>query len=99
MLERIKSGQTLLDLGCCFGQDLRRLVADGAPSRNLCGMDCNATFIDLGYDLFLDRETFEATFVVSDFLNDAIPPCSNQDAQLSCRTHRIVKRRHASHNF
>ena len=25
----------LLDLGCCFGQDIRKLVHDGAPAINL----------------------------------------------------------------
>jgi hypothetical protein len=26
VLERVKRGESLLDLGCCFGQELRRLV-------------------------------------------------------------------------
>ncbi len=26
VLERVKQGQSLLDLGCCFSQELRRLV-------------------------------------------------------------------------
>lgn len=27
ILQRVKDGQKLLDLGCCFGQDERRLVS------------------------------------------------------------------------
>lgn len=26
VLQRVKNGQRLLDMGCCFGQDIRRLV-------------------------------------------------------------------------
>ena len=46
----------LLDVGCCFGQDLRRLVVDGAPSENLVGLELKPQFLSLGYDLFADRE-------------------------------------------
>lgn len=34
VLCRLKKGEKLLDLGCCFGQDIRKLVHDGAPSEN-----------------------------------------------------------------
>jgi hypothetical protein len=27
VLDRVKQGQTLLDLGCCVGQELRKLVS------------------------------------------------------------------------
>ena len=66
--QRLHSGQTLLDLGCCFGQDIRKLVADGAPGQNLIGCDLHQGFVDLGYDLFHDRETLASKFVVGDIL-------------------------------
>ena len=59
-------GETLLDLGCCFGQDLRQLVADGAPSENIYGLDIEGPLIDLGFDLFVDCEELRATFIVGD---------------------------------
>ena len=62
-LLRVKQGGSLLDVGCCFGQDLRKLVADGAPAANLYGMDLCPEFIELGYELFLDRETLPAHFI------------------------------------
>lgn len=34
VLSRLKNEQRLLDLGCCFGQDIRKLVHDGVPSEN-----------------------------------------------------------------
>lgn len=48
--------QTLLDAGCCFGQDLRKLSFDGAPPASLYGLDVEPAFLELGYDLFLDRD-------------------------------------------
>lgn len=60
------SGQTYLDLGCCFGQDIRRLVYDGAPGGNCYGSDLRLEFMELGYDLFLDRGRLGATFIAAD---------------------------------
>lgn len=59
-------GETLLDLGCWFGQDLRQLVADGAPSENIYGLDIEGPLIDIGYDLFMDRGRLKSTFIVGD---------------------------------
>ncbi|KAJ5128112.1 hypothetical protein N7448_008891 [Penicillium atrosanguineum] len=55
-----------LDLGCCFGQDLRQLVLDGVPSSQLVGLDIEGPLMDLGYELFRDRGTVESKFVVVD---------------------------------
>jgi len=63
------SSQTLLDLGCCFGQDIRKLVYDGAPSSHLYGIDIDTAFLDLGYNLFLDRNTLESTFTTADLFS------------------------------
>lgn len=66
VIKRVESGDTLLDLGCCFGQDLRQLVADGAPSENIWGLDIARPLIDMGYDLFVDREKLKSTFITGD---------------------------------
>ena len=50
-------------MGCCLGHDIRKLVADGAPAANLYGMDLRPEFTELGYELFLDRETLPAVFI------------------------------------
>lgn len=43
-------------------------MADGAPSANLYGAELERQFIDLGYDLFRDRETLQTHFVQADIL-------------------------------
>lgn len=71
VLSRLKdSNQTLLDLGCCFGQDIRRLVSDGAPSENLYGADLRLEFLELGYELFKDKGRLKAHFLEGDVLDD-----------------------------
>lgn len=72
IVARLQAGATLLDLGCCFGQDLRKLVHDGVPSENLFGADLLSEFIDLGYDLFGDRDALRTTFLApADVFDDA----------------------------
>jgi SAM-dependent methyltransferase len=62
--------KTLLDVGCCFGQDLRKLVVDGAPGSQLVGAELKPEFINLGYELFMDRKTYEGRFVQGDIFED-----------------------------
>ncbi|CAK7203581.1 hypothetical protein SEUCBS139899_006318 [Sporothrix eucalyptigena] len=71
VVERLRDGgDRLLDAGCCFGYVLRQLAADGAPTANLVGSDLEQQFLDLGYELFRDRETFGGSFVAGDMLSD-----------------------------
>ncbi|KAL8719434.1 MAG: hypothetical protein Q9225_003557 [Loekoesia sp. 1 TL-2023] len=71
LLSRLRDdNQTLLDLGCCFGQDVRKLVSDGAPSQNIYGADLYGEFMELGYELFRDRKTLKSTFFPTDILNE-----------------------------
>lgn len=72
IVERLKSpGATYLDVGCCFGQDLRQLVLDGVPSQNLVGLDIEGALMEHGYELFLDRQTLQSRFVVADVFKGA----------------------------
>lgn len=66
-LKRVKSGETLLDQACCFGQDIRKLVYDGAPAENITGSELERGFIELGYELFQDKEKLKARFTSGDF--------------------------------
>ena len=34
VVSRLKKDSKLLDLGCCFGQDIRKLIHDGVPAEN-----------------------------------------------------------------
>lgn len=49
-----------------MGQDLRRLIADDAPSSNMYASDIESEFWELGYELFRDRETLKAIFLQAD---------------------------------
>lgn len=68
-MKRVQDGATLLDIGCCFGQDLRKLAYDaglGTSTRNLLGTDLEPALLQLSYELFRDRDRIEATFVPGD---------------------------------
>jgi SAM-dependent methyltransferase len=58
-----------LDLGCNLGTDLRQLIVDGADPAKLVGVDLQATFIELGYQLFNDRQSLTAQFFDGDILD------------------------------
>ena len=47
-----------LDFGTCLGQDLRKLIHDGASPSLLWGSDILPAFIRIGYDLFRDKDRF-----------------------------------------
>ncbi|PHH78468.1 hypothetical protein CDD80_6811 [Ophiocordyceps camponoti-rufipedis] len=67
--QRLIHGEKFLDLGCGFGQELRKLALDGVPTRNLYGCDLNAEFIRLGYEVFLDKGKNQMTFFETDILD------------------------------
>ncbi|KAJ9610231.1 hypothetical protein H2200_005008 [Cladophialophora chaetospira] len=48
----------LLDLGCCLGQDIRKLIFDGGDPSRIHGADLRPEFIDTGYELFQDEDKF-----------------------------------------
>ena len=58
-----------------MGYDLRKLVFDGAPEENLTGVELEQGYIDLGYDLFNDRETLKVKLLRGNILDpvDAAP--------------------------
>ncbi|KAL6718758.1 hypothetical protein ACLMJK_002992 [Lecanora helva] len=65
-----ESKNTLLDLGCCFAQDIRKLVYDGVPSENLYACDLRPEYLDLSYDLFLDKNKMRAKFFSADVFEE-----------------------------
>lgn len=61
VLPRLKAGHTLLDIGACLGQDLRKCIFDGAPATNLYASDLFPEYEELAYELWRDQ--------------DRLPPC------------------------
>ncbi|ODQ50842.1 RNI-like protein [Saitoella complicata NRRL Y-17804] len=61
----------LLDVGCCFGTDVRQLVLDGFPAHEITALDMSQDFIDLGYKLFHHGpESLPVRFIAADMLAD-----------------------------
>ncbi|KAJ7467480.1 hypothetical protein FB451DRAFT_1092690 [Mycena latifolia] len=60
-------GALLLDIGCCFGNDLRKIASDGFPAQNMIASDLRQGFWDLGHELFRSTPaSFPATFIAGD---------------------------------
>ena len=43
---------------------------DGAPSNKLYGVELVSEFVDLGYELFLDKDILQATFLQADIMQE-----------------------------
>ncbi|KAM0265663.1 hypothetical protein ACHAQJ_000097 [Trichoderma viride] len=61
-----QSRDALLDLGCGLGQALRQFRADGVDGSRLFGLDSSLPLVSSGYDLFQDRNSLGAHFIVGD---------------------------------
>ncbi|KAJ3343228.1 hypothetical protein HDU93_009212 [Gonapodya sp. JEL0774] len=68
-----------LDLGTCFGNDLRKLAVDGYPKKELVGLDVDKTFWDCGLKLYDGglgedghfTDTSGIAFMLGDILDNA----------------------------
>lgn len=67
-----------LDIGCCLGQDLRKLIYDGVPPERVAGAELNGAFVALGYELFRDKEALagKTAIVSANILEDPSSPTS-----------------------
>ncbi|KAK5662382.1 hypothetical protein OQA88_8292 [Cercophora sp. LCS_1] len=73
LLFRLQGGQKFLDIGCCLGHDIRKLIFDGVPSSNVAGVELRAGFIDLGFELFRDKDKFEGRMLPGSITEDGEP--------------------------
>ncbi|KAG6371201.1 hypothetical protein JVT61DRAFT_9825 [Boletus reticuloceps] len=64
----------LLDIGCCMGTDLRHLVQSGYLATSVIGCDVRRDFIDLGYELYSDRDRCQISFFVGDVFDITLLP-------------------------
>lgn len=78
VIERLKAGETLLDLGCCVGQETRKLIYDGAPAENVAGFDLERRFIEYGYDLFKDQDKLPTRFYTGDIFSTNVQTVGGQ---------------------
>jgi hypothetical protein len=71
-LGRTRAHAILLDIGCCFGNDLRKAVADGFPRGGCIASDLRPEFWAFGHRLFRsDAALFPVPFVAGDALDAA----------------------------
>ncbi|KAF8815539.1 hypothetical protein BYT27DRAFT_7193283 [Phlegmacium glaucopus] len=69
-LGRKRKGAIFIDLGCCFGNDLRKAVQDGYPVENVLASDLRGDLWHLGHELFKSTpESFPVPFVQGDILD------------------------------
>jgi len=69
------SNLKIIDIGCCFGSDIRRLLVDGADLNNLTGLDQFQDYWNQGLELFDDLEhktelSKAKTFISASILRD-----------------------------
>jgi hypothetical protein len=82
ILQRLQTGnENFLDLGCCFGHEMRKLVADGCPSDHIYASDLRPEFFELGYKLFGDKDTLKSKFIAADIF-DASSALSSLDGEV-----------------
>ncbi|KAI8146589.1 S-adenosyl-L-methionine-dependent methyltransferase, partial [Fennellomyces sp. T-0311] len=62
----------VLDVGCCTGTDLRKLMFDGYPGNKLIGIDQSSHYIQVGYELFRDAGTCPIQFITEDVMSSQI---------------------------
>ncbi|KAL8786519.1 MAG: hypothetical protein Q9213_002746 [Squamulea squamosa] len=60
-----------LDLGTCLGQDLRKLVADGAPLDSLWGTNYFEEYEAADHALFRDADRFTDRFIAADLFDQS----------------------------
>ncbi|KAI0932444.1 hypothetical protein AcW1_000430 [Taiwanofungus camphoratus] len=66
-LGKERKGAIFLDIGCCFGNDVRKAVADGFPVEGAIASDLRPEFWELGHKLFNSTpETFPVPFLPGD---------------------------------
>ncbi|KZP22750.1 hypothetical protein FIBSPDRAFT_738470 [Athelia psychrophila] len=77
-LGKERKNAVLLDIGCCFGNDLRKVVADGFPITGVIGADLHKDFWDLGHELYMDLDSFLVPFIEGNVFDvsliDPTPP-------------------------
>ncbi|KAF8588232.1 hypothetical protein K439DRAFT_1384828 [Ramaria rubella] len=72
-LGKTRQNAIFLDAGCCFGHEIRAVIADGYPSGNMIGTDLHRDLWDFGHKLFNSNSaTFPVPFIEGDIFDSAI---------------------------
>ena len=72
--QKVQSGYQVLDIGCCMGTDARVMLSDGFVTEdNFTGVDICNDFIQLGYELFEDKDRLHCKFMVRNIPSSCFP--------------------------
>uniref|UniRef100_A0A8H8CLX6 Methyltransferase domain-containing protein n=1 Tax=Psilocybe cubensis TaxID=181762 RepID=A0A8H8CLX6_PSICU len=75
-----------LDIGCCFGNDTRKVAVDGWPAENIVASDLRGEFWDCGHELFKSTpESFPATFIAGDVFDSSMLDMSDIQADAEAK--------------
>ncbi|TCD65129.1 hypothetical protein EIP91_003060 [Steccherinum ochraceum] len=100
ILEAGRSGNTtFLEIGCCMGSDVRRLAFDGYPAANIIGTDLRQEFIDLGLELYRDRDTCKTRFFADDIFTVSPKTVDARPTEFSTATKLVQLKGQVSHLF
>eukprot|EP01083_Nonionella_stella_P238449 835582_1 len=66
----LSTNATILDIGCCFGTDLRYCLYLGCKKHQVLGVDISSDFIELGFDFFGDKSVLKNRFISDDILGN-----------------------------
>ncbi|KAI5459043.1 hypothetical protein BGZ63DRAFT_361579 [Mariannaea sp. PMI_226] len=67
-LKKPESSDILLDVACGLGQVIRKLITEGVDPTKLYGTDLLSEYLDLGFELFRDRDRLHENFIAADLL-------------------------------
>ncbi|KAF9027794.1 hypothetical protein BDP27DRAFT_1350413 [Rhodocollybia butyracea] len=71
-LSRERKDAIMLDIGCCFGVDVRKAIVDGFPAHNAIASDLRPEYWQLGHALFRSTpKSLPATFIPGDAFDDS----------------------------
>ena len=94
ILHTLMQGGKLLDVGCMFGQDLRKMVYEGAPVSSVYGTDLRGDFFPLGYALFKDETVIPSDHFIPADIKDTFSPLSRFNGDLD-----VILAKHFFHCF
>ncbi|KAJ7050168.1 hypothetical protein C8F01DRAFT_563389 [Mycena amicta] len=82
-VQRERPEAVLLDLGCAFGTEVRRLVVDGFPASSIVACDLHREFWDLGHELYKSTTaTLPVSFIAGDILDERFFSISATEPEL-----------------
>lgn len=59
--EPTETPKKLIDVGCCFGQDLRQLIVDGVSPKDIFAVDIHDGYWNAGREFFMDNLSHGST--------------------------------------